>query len=427
MNPKLKIVSTEYFGRNCIQVVVRIGRLKERIVIKSSTTTRHKAHEVQDIVKEDRFLASIPHPNIIPLINQVTEGPKLSLWIPHMPYSVDDLLDSKLFTPYSMESVASRDTSVIAPQEQEFIVIAKSIMFQILCAVDYLHQTAGIAHRDIKPDNILVSATGCVQFIDFGMSWKQDDDEHTTAGDVWPEQPHDIHYDVGTSCYCAPELVFRPPSYDAFAVDRWSLGAMFAEFFTALRLCIMEGGEVVSCADCDSPSESDANPKPFIFTKRISLTDPDSFWVRDHLFCKGELLLSIFEIRGTPNDTNWPSYKQIPYADELAPLGAADLAPLLPNLPLSLHGVEVDTETHPPVAEKSPSPLDLIHRFLVYEPSLRLHAQEALHHPWFIAEPGLLLPQDYVASTQFEQLKGITLLTNWESRTLGEIIEEIYE
>ncbi|KAI6011970.1 kinase-like protein, partial [Pisolithus microcarpus] len=425
-----EIVSTNYFyTRTCIQVILT-GQPREQIVIKSSTTAQHKAHEAQDIIKEGRLLASTCHPNIIPLIKQVTEGPKSSLWMPHMPYSVRELLWSELFTPYSMESVASGDTAVIAPQEQEFIVIAKSIMFQILCAVDYLHQTAGIAHRDIKPGNILVSATGCVQFIDFGMSWKQDDDEHTTAGDVWPEQPHDMHYDVTTRYYRAPELLFQPRSYDAFAIDRWSLGAMFAEFFTALRLCIIEDGEIFSGADWDPPSESDADPKPFIFAKSISSTDPDSFWVRDHLFCRWGLLFSIFEIRGTPNDTNWPSYKQIPYADELAPseqFGAADLTPLLPNLPLSLRRIQVDTETHSPVAEKSPSPLDLIHRFLVYEPSLRLHAQEALRHPWFVAEPGLLLPQDYVASTQLEQPKGITLLTNWESRSLGEIIEEICE
>lgn len=423
MNPTLKIVSTENFGGNCIQIV-QIDQPKEWIVIKSSTTTRHKAYKTQDIVKEGRLLASTRHPNIIPLIQRVAEGPELSLWIPYVPYSVENLLDSKLFTPYSIESVASGDTAVIAPQEQEFIVIAKSIMFQILCAVDYLHQTAGIAHRDIKPENILVSTTGCVQFIDFGMSWKQDDDEHTTAGDVWPDQPHDMRY-VDMSDYCAPELVFRPPSYDAFAIDRWSLGAMFAEFFTALRLCKDES-KIISDADWDSLPESDSDPKPFVFAKSMSLTDPGSFCVRDHLFFEPSLLSTIFDIRGTPNDTNWPSYKQIPSANKptLSEQFAVDLAPLLPNLPSSLRRIQVDTETHPPVAEKSPSPLDLIHRFLVYEPSLRLHAQEALRHPWFVAEPGLLLPQDYVVSTQLEQLKGITLLTNWESRSLGEMIAE---
>jgi serine/threonine protein kinase len=36
--------------------------------------------------------------------------------------------------------------------------------------------------------------------------------------------------------YRAPELLFGTRTYDPLAIDLWSLGATFAQFFTALRL-----------------------------------------------------------------------------------------------------------------------------------------------------------------------------------------------
>lgn len=40
---------------------------------------------------------------------------------------------------------------------------------EICLALEYLHDH-GIVHRDIKPDNMLVSATGHVKLTDFGLS-----------------------------------------------------------------------------------------------------------------------------------------------------------------------------------------------------------------------------------------------------------------
>lgn len=46
---------------------------------------------------------------------------------------------------------------------------AKFYCAEIKLALQYLHEH-GIVHRDIKPDNMLVSATGHVKLTDFGLS-----------------------------------------------------------------------------------------------------------------------------------------------------------------------------------------------------------------------------------------------------------------
>lgn len=113
-----------------------------------------------------------------------------------MPYSLTDLLCSPLFSPHPLVSFS---TSADHPRELRFTVLAKSIMYQILSAVAYLHDPAqSIAHRDIKPNNILLSAEGCVKLIDFGVSWKEGEDSAAKKNDLWPEVKEKMYFEIAT-------------------------------------------------------------------------------------------------------------------------------------------------------------------------------------------------------------------------------------
>ena len=71
--------------------------------------------------------------------------------------------------------------------------MAKSLFKQLICGLHYCH-SKGILHRDIKLDNILLSANGEVKICDFGVS------KVIRRGEIMTEQ-------CGTPAYIAPEIL----------------------------------------------------------------------------------------------------------------------------------------------------------------------------------------------------------------------------
>jgi serine/threonine protein kinase len=92
--------------------------------------------------------------------------------------------------------------------------------FEVICALQYLREN-GIIHRDIKPDNILVTADGHLKLADFGLSHRGMVDRQ--ASDLSAAASF-----VGTPDYVAPEIILNHAH--SFSVDYWSLGVMLYEF-----------------------------------------------------------------------------------------------------------------------------------------------------------------------------------------------------
>jgi len=94
---------------------------------------------------------------------------------------------------------------------------ARSIITQILSAIKHVH-THGIAHRDVKLENILIERNGKAWLIDFGLC-------------AFVENGKPSRDWCGSDNYLAPEIVRRIP-YDAFKVDVFSTGVvLFALLF----------------------------------------------------------------------------------------------------------------------------------------------------------------------------------------------------
>ena len=84
------------------------------------------------------------------------------------------------------------------------------IYYQIVNAVDYLHKNK-IVHRDMKPENIMLTKDMIVKIGDFGLS------KYFKSTEV------KLQTNCGSPCYSAPE-VLRGNRYKPIPVDIWGVG-----------------------------------------------------------------------------------------------------------------------------------------------------------------------------------------------------------
>ena len=90
-------------------------------------------------------------------------------------------------------------------------------MSQLLCAVGVCHRM-GIAHRDLKLENILIFDEGILKLCDFDLAC------------FLESTINDTDSRGGSQKYAAPELFNKnllPPAYDDRAADAWSCGIIW--------------------------------------------------------------------------------------------------------------------------------------------------------------------------------------------------------
>ena len=100
---------------------------------------------------------------------------------------------------------------------------ALRLMHKVAQGLGAVH-AAGVIHRDLKPDNIMLRANSLEPvLLDFGAAKDLlDDHQHTLAGTV-----------IGTPSYMAPEVIAGQPA--APATDVYACGAMLYELLTGAR------------------------------------------------------------------------------------------------------------------------------------------------------------------------------------------------
>jgi serine/threonine-protein kinase len=149
-------------------------------------------------LREIRWAAKLDHPHIAPLLDSGETDYLLWFVMPFVPGE-------------TLRQVIRRDSTLPIPR-------AVRAAAEVLDALGHAHEH-GLAHRDIKPDNIVLSQDGAI-LVDFGIARaiaSSGEDRVTRSGFV-----------VGTEEYMSPEQAGGSPDIDG-RTDVYSLGVVLFE------------------------------------------------------------------------------------------------------------------------------------------------------------------------------------------------------
>src|ERR671919_1282423 len=157
--------------------------------------------------REARLASSLDHPNICTIFDL-------------------DVVDGVHFI--AMQYVEGKNVRQLVAGRPLELKTALLIGLQVADALAAAH-SRGIIHRDIKSGNVMVTASGQVKVLDFGLAKLLDDTEAATSG-IHRTELTEVGVPYGTATYAAPEQA-RGDRVDKRA-DVFSTGVLLYEMLT---------------------------------------------------------------------------------------------------------------------------------------------------------------------------------------------------
>jgi serine/threonine-protein kinase len=185
------------------------SRLGRRVAIKLLKPALATDPKFRVLFREEaQKAARMAHPTIVRVFDAGEETVREPNGVEsQVPYIVMEYVDGRLL----------RDIIADGPLEPREAV---RIVSGILTALEYSHR-ALLVHRDIKPGNVMVTQTGQVKVMDFGIARAVSDNSATVA---------DTSAVLGTAQYFSPEQA-RGETVDA-RTDLYSTGVVLFELLT---------------------------------------------------------------------------------------------------------------------------------------------------------------------------------------------------
>eukprot|EP01059_Diplonema_ambulator_P010587 TRINITY_DN20597_c0_g1_i1.p1 TRINITY_DN20597_c0_g1~~TRINITY_DN20597_c0_g1_i1.p1 ORF type:complete len:431 (+),score=116.54 TRINITY_DN20597_c0_g1_i1:88-1293(+) len=160
-------------------------------------------HGKERLSREVTIMKSLSHKNLVNLYGLITNDKEKEMWM------IVEFVDGK--------DLMNKLQSGRLPEK-----LARNYFQQLLVGINYVH-SQHIAHRDLKPDNILVTSKDLIKITDFGLSNFQAADDRGAVPSGFS-----LKTCCGTPYYVAPEVITssNKKGYSGFTCDIWSLGIL---------------------------------------------------------------------------------------------------------------------------------------------------------------------------------------------------------
>lgn len=207
----------EVIGRGGMATVYRASQplMKRDVALKVIRMDDMAAENNRDFTQrfatEAKLIASLEHPNILPVYNYGIDG--------DIAY-----LAMRLLRGGSVENLLMGEPLPLTKATELFLQITQGLAAA---------HSKGIIHRDLKPSNILLDEDGHIYLTDFGLAKLVDSEGYQTkTGQI-----------VGTPVYMSPEQLRGEPL--DFRSDVYALGCILYEMFTGTPPFPVTNGDVI--------------------------------------------------------------------------------------------------------------------------------------------------------------------------------------
>jgi len=228
------VVESHLGGGGMAQVyLAKSNKNNQQVAIKiMNTELLQKPSAVARFKREARLQCKINHPN---LVKGFSFGET-----DDVPYLIMEYVDGPMLS------------DLIAKRKHLPLDEGIKILYDVVMGLNYLFREEIIhAHRDIKPQNIMITKGGTAKLTDFGIAKANDEQEELTLTSSFLGSPH----------YMSPEQIKNPRDIDIRS-DIYALGTVFYEMVTGSKAYDGESpAEILSAHfEFDPPQISGEDP-----------------------------------------------------------------------------------------------------------------------------------------------------------------------